>query len=174
MREEYEKQEDTGTHLLDKLPIGEVISSVCTCRNAELEKDSLFPVYCCNCNAYVQAQNGLLGEGDILLIKRLVKQPDDHYKDMRKILMPYLIRWHESKVKNLSSNPVVINSVLGGWIDVKEKKPSKYETVLVCHKNGNVGRSLWNNFYNHWHFYGVKHYGVTHWMPLPKPPKTVL
>jgi hypothetical protein len=31
-----------------------VISSVCTCRNAELEKDSLVPVYCHNCNAYVQ------------------------------------------------------------------------------------------------------------------------
>lgn len=31
-----------------------VISSVCTCRNAEIEKDSLFPVYCHNCNAYVQ------------------------------------------------------------------------------------------------------------------------
>ena len=31
-----------------------VISSVCTCKNAELEKDSLVPVYCHNCNAYVQ------------------------------------------------------------------------------------------------------------------------
>jgi hypothetical protein len=31
-----------------------VISSVCTCRNAELEKDSLVPVYCHNCNAYVK------------------------------------------------------------------------------------------------------------------------
>jgi hypothetical protein len=31
-----------------------VISSFCTCRNAELEKDSLVPVYCHNCNAYVQ------------------------------------------------------------------------------------------------------------------------
>lgn len=30
------------------------VSSVCTCRNAELEKDSLVPVYCHNCNAYVQ------------------------------------------------------------------------------------------------------------------------
>jgi len=34
--------------------IGAVISSVCTCRNAELEKDCLVPVYCHNCNAYVQ------------------------------------------------------------------------------------------------------------------------
>lgn len=31
-----------------------VISSVCTCRNAELEKDSLVPVYCHKCSAYVQ------------------------------------------------------------------------------------------------------------------------
>jgi len=31
-----------------------VISSVCTCINAQLEKDSLVPVYCRNCNAYVQ------------------------------------------------------------------------------------------------------------------------
>jgi len=31
-----------------------VIGSVCTCKNAELEKDSLVPVYCHNCNAYVQ------------------------------------------------------------------------------------------------------------------------
>lgn len=28
--------------------------SVCTCINAELEKDRLVPVYCYNCNAYVQ------------------------------------------------------------------------------------------------------------------------
>lgn len=31
-----------------------VISSVCTCRNAKLEKDSLVPVYCHKCSAYVQ------------------------------------------------------------------------------------------------------------------------
>jgi hypothetical protein len=29
-------------------------SSVCTCRNAETERDSLFPVFCTNCKAYVQ------------------------------------------------------------------------------------------------------------------------
>ena len=37
-----------------KLNKSDVISSVCDCRNSELEKDSLFPVYCHNCNAYVQ------------------------------------------------------------------------------------------------------------------------
>lgn len=31
-----------------------VIGSVCTCRNSELEKGSLVPVFCHSCNAYVQ------------------------------------------------------------------------------------------------------------------------
>lgn len=31
-----------------------VIGSVCTCRNSELEKGSLVPVFCHTCNAYVQ------------------------------------------------------------------------------------------------------------------------
>lgn len=31
-----------------------VISSVCTCTNSETEKHSLVPVFCHNCNAYVQ------------------------------------------------------------------------------------------------------------------------
>ena len=37
-----------------KFRIGAVMSSVCTCTNAETEKNSLVPVYCHNCNAYVQ------------------------------------------------------------------------------------------------------------------------
>jgi hypothetical protein len=40
-----------------KVRLAAVISSVCTCKNAELEKDSLVPVYCHNCNAYVGADD---------------------------------------------------------------------------------------------------------------------
>lgn len=32
----------------------DVIKSVCTCENSEKEKDSSVPVFCNNCNAYVQ------------------------------------------------------------------------------------------------------------------------
>lgn len=45
---------DKAMSELLKLNKSDVISSVCTCRNSELEKDSLVPVYCRNCNAYVQ------------------------------------------------------------------------------------------------------------------------
>lgn len=34
--------------------IPDVIELFCTCGNSEKEKDSLIPVYCNNCNAYVQ------------------------------------------------------------------------------------------------------------------------
>ena len=50
---EFEKLLDYVAEM-EQLRQPPVISSVCTCRNAELEKDSLVPVYCHNCNAYVQ------------------------------------------------------------------------------------------------------------------------
>ena len=40
-----------------KINLGTVMSSNCTCKNAELENDSLVPVYCHNCNAYVGADD---------------------------------------------------------------------------------------------------------------------
>ena len=54
MIQDNENQKDTDKHLLDKLSVGDVIKSVCTCANAETEKHSLVPVYCHNCDAYVQ------------------------------------------------------------------------------------------------------------------------
>jgi hypothetical protein len=40
-----------------------------------------------------------------------IVMPDDYYKDMRDSLLPHLIKWHESKVKNLSSNTVLADSL---------------------------------------------------------------
>jgi hypothetical protein len=51
--DEFYKLIDYVTEL-KKLSQPLVSSSVCTCRNAETERDSLFPVFCTNCKAYVQ------------------------------------------------------------------------------------------------------------------------
>ncbi len=69
------------------------------------------------------------------------------------------------------------NSIQDGWIDVEERLPEKlalgqYETILICHY-GNVRVGSWfaNDFYNH-SLNGSGHLeGVTHWQPLPSPPK---
>lgn len=42
----WEKEADEYIEQLEQL--------VCTCKNAELEKDSLVSVYCHNCDAYLQ------------------------------------------------------------------------------------------------------------------------
>lgn len=53
------------------------------------------------------------------------------------------------------------------WISVKEELPPQGECVLVTN-----GKSYWQNLYSHkekgW---AVNDTSVTHWMPLPPPPK---
>ena len=67
-----------------------------------------------------------------------------------------------------------------GWISVKERLPKPYETVLTCRQmllNGtkticieclsiSYGETpVWGKDYKTWKS------KVTHWMPLPQPPK---
>lgn len=59
------------------------------------------------------------------------------------------------------------------WISVKDRLPEEYETVLA-YDGDCVEPSV---FYGDYGFYELDKYeadplcGVTHWMPLPEPPK---
>lgn len=52
------------------------------------------------------------------------------------------------------------------WIPVTERLPKKHERVLVCSKSVKMRIDFINND-GKW--YTTPH--VTHWMPLPEPPK---
>lgn len=54
------------------------------------------------------------------------------------------------------------------WIPVTERLPKEMETVLVT-DGKNVGWSFCVNDYGTMEFYSP--WTVTHWMPLPEPPK---
>lgn len=60
------------------------------------------------------------------------------------------------------------------WISVKERLPDRDETVL-CHSNKNGGYYFIGYIgyrSGAWCECGAMHIGdVTHWMPLPEPPK---
>jgi len=62
----------------------------------------------------------------------------------------------------------------GGWISCKDRLPNHYEEVLVVSKLENIVYFAWYDadismFMGHSHMWTTRE--VTHWMPLPKPPK---
>lgn len=63
------------------------------------------------------------------------------------------------------------------WISVTERLPEMFCAVLVyCPKNKNI-YEVYFNARGEWHFFDTSIAGkmlddtVTHWMPLPEPPK---
>lgn len=62
------------------------------------------------------------------------------------------------------------------WVSVEERKPASSDNPILIYKavndrNNNIG-TAWYSPYHGWiPTNGTEIYGITHWMPLPKPPK---
>ena len=83
------------------------------------------------------------------------------------------------KLKSLQPQEPVVSPTIGGWISVKDRLPED-ETVVIAyvqHKIGWYRMFAWHDMYG-WHssaseFDDKDSDYVTHWMPLPEPPKEV-
>lgn len=53
------------------------------------------------------------------------------------------------------------------WVSVKDRLPDKIGKVLVV-DNGKVDINSWAGKYEGWYYVNKN---ITHWMPLPEPPK---
>lgn len=63
------------------------------------------------------------------------------------------------------------NSFPDKWISVKDSQPKHHTPVLAFCDNGDMIFGFMD-FYKHWAEIGSEiPYAVTHWMPLPEPPK---
>lgn len=69
----------------------------------------------------------------------------------------YAVNW-------LMNNGVTVQK----WIPGTERLPENTDDVIVCHENGWVTKDAWF-VRNWWHKNEVN--PITHWMPLPEPPK---
>ena len=66
------------------------------------------------------------------------------------------------------------NNVGGKWISVKERLPENEKCVLVYSQDGGVAEGKYNARFKEWvqfRWNVTELKNVTHWMPLPKPPK---
>lgn len=71
-----------------------------------------------------------------------------------------------------------IEPEFGEWVSVEGKLPTKNEDVLV-YRGGHIGNLMnvytyldndeWEDEHGYWS--RTKDEGITHWMPLPEPPK---
>ena len=73
-----------------------------------------------------------------------------------------LLEWAADKLES---------GVVREWIPVTERLPEDGQTVIACvtHRFGDksiIPMVFWHESYFHWQ-------DVTHWMPLPEPPKEV-
>ena len=60
------------------------------------------------------------------------------------------------------------------WISVEERLPEDSDEVNLCTRSGIVGIGYYDKYRKNWVQYyagGALCVDVTHWMPLPKPPK---
>ena len=63
----------------------------------------------------------------------------------------------------------------GGWISVEERLPKEFESVIIQRPGKGKGKVIveagCRDFNGWWKVYGTRTKNVTHWQPLPKPPK---
>ncbi len=61
------------------------------------------------------------------------------------------------------------------WINAKDRLPEAFWPVIVCREKGKgeyVVEQGYKDVGDWWKVYGTRTKHVTHWMPLPEPPKT--
>lgn len=63
------------------------------------------------------------------------------------------------------------NPKFGEWISIKTKLPTKETVVLTYKQSGSIISDQYNGEHFGWEDFNER--TVTHWMPLPSPPKTL-
>lgn len=59
------------------------------------------------------------------------------------------------------------------WIPVSDRLPESGQRVIVSRKDGRVEQGVYLGVNGWWKVYGTNTKSVTHWMPMPEPPKEV-
>ena len=80
----------------------------------------------------------------------------------------------DQKIEGLADD--VIDIIANGitvqeWVSVKDRFPEENTTVIVATDNGIVFQCLYA--YDGWDLWDDNDVNITHWQPMPQPPKVV-
>lgn len=72
-------------------------------------------------------------------------------------------------IENMTDKLNATNDALPRWISVEERMPEKHKGVIVHCNDGFLTLMCYDG--RDWQWNGKQDNSVTHWMPLPQPPK---
>ena len=83
--------------------------------------------------------------------------------------------WWEEKIKIIADHLIANDVTVQEWISVKDRLPGKNVNCIVHYKHAYCNNdgywAIGSCFYDGEKFQIGLAYKVTHWMPLPEPPK---
>lgn len=83
--------------------------------------------------------------------------------------------WWEGKIKIIADHLIANGVTVQEWISVKDRLPGKNVNCIVHYKHAYCNNdgywAIGSCFYDGEKFQIGLAYKVTHWMPLPEPPK---
>lgn len=77
--------------------------------------------------------------------------------------------WIKDKMGFIADNLISNGVTVQKWIPVSERLPEKNTTVIAATDYGVVFQALYA--YDGWDLWEGNEVNITHWMPLPEPPK---
>lgn len=88
---------------------------------------------------------------------------------MMELLAPTSLNFEEATYLSgyLVKNGVTVQE----WVSVEDRLPEENTTVIVATDNGIVFQCLYS--YDGWDLWDDNDVNITHWQPMPQPPKVV-
>ena len=79
--------------------------------------------------------------------------------------------WFEEKIKKIADHLIQHGVTVQEWVSVEDRLPEENTTVIVATDNGIVFQCLYS--YDGWNLWDGNEVNITHWQPMPQPPKVV-
>ena len=77
--------------------------------------------------------------------------------------------WMSQAIEKLSDHLIANGITVQEWVSVEDRLPEENTTVIVATDNGIVFQCLYA--YDGWNLWEGNEVNITHWQPMPQPPK---